>query len=648
MFRILRRIPKLKKNNIRVISPFKTQFNESFTSSTLIATSFASAAVFPYLNKKQKLTPDEEARNIVCAGLKRNGHSDELRDLSSEQIPDALVNAYIKYPHKHDFLIYYNEQLKKLVEHHKIPIDEALELLVKYNQEQHSALKTLHPSEIADLNSFELFALLETKKYGVNADDIRNTNSIGCWYASKVFIKLVEDRHLLPKDALSEVQGLVISKETPNDSVTTLILTAIYKKYRRNDVMLLLNGKSIEEVESNPKLKALFKIKMNFILEQGYSKSLFQLLASLEEFTKLQQEVLQELNWHSHLPYHKALSVLTSLTEDELLQLNTRQYRRLAHEKIKTAALTEKDVWFNTYHHVHALDALVNKQMLTATDAVAALKSIQELKQLECIAKGATLAQSAEMNFEQQSCFLELNDFQFAYGLSAEYRLTGMLALTIKPSIPHDQNYLIATYLPASLKKLVSGKIPVSDSIQIINLMDTSAHRGLDEYLKNMTHYLKPRYHHFERQYISRKDVKSDWTEDTRDIFHPGDIISALSRHRNHQYDFSNSNNPYAVSELAFHVMGLGRDFFKNLNEENPILNIETMRKFNQVDQYLREQFPEIAEFADSMKKLHVMNSVEKRGLLQLIEEKFGKEIIIQPGFMKKEEEQLSFLTLKR
>ena len=180
---------------------------------------------------------------------------------------------------------------------------------------------------------------------------------------------------------------------------------------------------------------------------------------------------------------------------------------------------------------------------------------IPDLKQIECIAKGASVSQSAVMTKTQQRCFIDLNDSQFIYGLAPQFRLTAELALTIHMNSTGDIS-------SSNLKAFTSARIPVADSIKLLNLMDKSAQEAMVKHPKDVISLLKPRYRDIEQPYLRREDVKRSWTEKSRNIFHPGVIISALSHNYNRNFNFANDGNPYGVSELAFHMMGLGRDFF--------------------------------------------------------------------------------------
>lgn len=656
---MLRRIKNLKlpRNRIvdaRPIVTLKSPFPKKLlSSSALIATTAIGSISWQQLYKEPKQTPEEKAKIKLCEELRR--YLNVPGDLAPEDIPDLMAKDYLAYFDKKYFIAFCQKQLKLLVETYEVPLQEAFTLLMEYNVDQHNALEHLHPSDIAELNVFELEALLKTKEYGVKATDIRYTKSISCRTTQAVFIILIEEYSMSPQEALAEVKDLAVNSSA-YDSLNQHILNAIGEGLRRQDIFLLLNGKSIAEVNSDPHLKLLFKTKLNFVMEHKHHHALFRLLQPLKEFTPLQQNVLQELYWHSNIPYELGVPMIQTLSQHDLIMFDTRKYRRSAYEKVNVTGdlLHDQDVWFNSYDHVKALDVLVKKQWFAIDDAIKTLKSIQNTRQIQCIAKGATIKESAAMNEEQQKCFLELNTLNFSYGLSPEYQLTAPLALTIKTKTMQDKNH--SSWNGGSshenLKKLISERIPIVDSIKLINFMDNSAHQSFDNYSKAVIHLCKPRHPEIRHyHFIKREEVKREWTEETRNMFHPGAIISALAV--DPIYDFSNSNNPYIVSELAFHVMGLGRDFFEKTSDEKPIMNDEFMEKFNKVQETLRKQFPEIATFVESLEKSgNIFNPQHKKEtLLKSIEDKFGKTIIVKPDFQQKEEpleESVGFRIYKR
>ncbi len=657
MQRIIRRIPKkniLKSIDAKPLVTFTPPFKKKpFTSSAIMASALIGTAFWHKKENQRKLTPEEKAKEELWNGI--TWHLDERDQLTLDDIPNKMVEAYLAFSHKPDFAEHYRQHLQLLVRKYNYNIKDALQLLLGYTSQQQYALKHLHPSEIAGLNLYELSALIRVKEYGVKAEDIRHTNSIGCKSTANVFVKLVEDQKMKPKDALAEIIGLEIRKEDPKNSIKHDILNAVALKFRRHDILLLLNGKSISEIDSNSDLQALFKIKLEYITDAVRDKSLFALLAPLTKFTPLQQRVLHELYWESHLPFSIGVNLIQTGTEDELRMFDTRKYRRLAYKiaGVTGDLLHDKDLWFNTSNHAYALENLHKTQHLKMEEAVQTLKSIQDQTQIDCIAKGASVQESASMNENQKHYLLYFSEFNFKYVHSPECKLTASLALKIKSAGEVDHAFW-------NFEKFLSSRIPAEDSIKMINLMDKSAH----DFLYNESHYhgfplenivqffLKPRYHDTKRKFIKRDEVKQEWTETTRDKFHPAVILSAILEEKNHNpfseygsYDFSYGNNPYAVSELAFHVMGSGRDFFVKISDEKPVFNKESIENFHQVKTTLREQFPELSAFADALtekskKGFHpfFQKPQEMLDLVKTIEEKFGKEMSVPVGLHKPEE----------
>lgn len=131
------------------------------------------------------------------------------------------------------------------------------------------------------------------------------------------------------------------------------------------------------------------------------------------------------------------------------------------------------------------------------------------------------------------------------------------------------------------------------------------------------------------------KTTTTGWDESNRNLFHPGDIITAL------RLDYA-CYSPHALiglTELVIHLKGKGRETCQPYIDEkgrisgfyyNVVLGAEML----QGD--LREAFPEIAKYADSFTKESlegIVQSPEKiTHFIKEIEAKFGKTIEVKPS----------------
>jgi curved DNA-binding protein CbpA len=120
------------------------------------------------------------------------------------------------------------------------------------------------------------------------------------------------------------------------------------------------------------------------------------------------------------------------------------------------------------------------------------------------------------------------------------------------------------------------------------------------------------------------------WSEETRNIFHPGDIITAL------RLDFAiySPSGSLGLVELACHCSGEGREFCQPHISDDGIVegfygNVRPRAEKAQL--YLKEMFPEIARFAKELANRDlkkISKSPEKmKELYAEIESKFGNKI---------------------
>lgn len=144
-------------------------------------------------------------------------------------------------------------------------------------------------------------------------------------------------------------------------------------------------------------------------------------------------------------------------------------------------------------------------------------------------------------------------------------------------------------------------------------------------------------------RHFSTSSRTTGWTEATRNHFHPGDIITAL------RLDYSGypPHNMIGMTELACHFLGEGRERCAPfISDEGAILGFRfnVIPKVEQIQKDLRNQFPKIAEYADSLKKsdLDELFKSDKRidALHAEIEEKFGKAVEVMPLKLNTEKKQ--------
>ena len=135
---------------------------------------------------------------------------------------------------------------------------------------------------------------------------------------------------------------------------------------------------------------------------------------------------------------------------------------------------------------------------------------------------------------------------------------------------------------------------------------------------------------HHPRQQNSEKPINTGWTEATRNQFHPGDIVATLLG----DYYYS-PNRALGISELVCHCLGEGREFYEpNIIEQRMYGYTENiLPRACAIQNHLRENFPELAKFADSCsaKQEFHRNKLKRDLYLQELEEKFGKIVEVAP-----------------
>jgi len=130
------------------------------------------------------------------------------------------------------------------------------------------------------------------------------------------------------------------------------------------------------------------------------------------------------------------------------------------------------------------------------------------------------------------------------------------------------------------------------------------------------------------------------WTEETRNQFHPGDIISCILGHTG----FS-PYNAVGMTELATHFLGEGREFCQpHITDDGQICGFyfNVVPRIIAIESDLKKAFPELAAYADALDKdsLDEKFSTEAKHqqVIQEVEAKFGKKIIVLPRNVSKED----------
>jgi hypothetical protein len=121
-----------------------------------------------------------------------------------------------------------------------------------------------------------------------------------------------------------------------------------------------------------------------------------------------------------------------------------------------------------------------------------------------------------------------------------------------------------------------------------------------------------------------------------KELFHPGAIISALVRlNKTAPYNYSPSDNPFIVSHLLFHVMGLDLDYFEKISDKKPFFNKAFLMTVELAREKLRRKYPDLAEYADNLENHAIYLSSDDKVKLSLeIEKRFGNIIPIQKGLV--------------
>lgn len=144
------------------------------------------------------------------------------------------------------------------------------------------------------------------------------------------------------------------------------------------------------------------------------------------------------------------------------------------------------------------------------------------------------------------------------------------------------------------------------------------------------------------------------WSEQSRNHFHPGDIIGALVL----DYRKYSSSGNFGLAELACHLLGDGREYpQKHFCENGNVVGFTIFYepRILAIQDKLRAQFPKIAEFVDrnvlSSKGFHydlkeqidqlkqkpeysqkISAVISEIALRQLLEARFGKTVEVLPG----------------
>lgn len=123
------------------------------------------------------------------------------------------------------------------------------------------------------------------------------------------------------------------------------------------------------------------------------------------------------------------------------------------------------------------------------------------------------------------------------------------------------------------------------------------------------------------------------WTEETRNQFHPGCIITAMRM----DYSGYSPHGFVGMTELSCHVLGQGREACQPfIAADGSILGfyMSVIPKVQLIKDDLRKFFPELAEAADSLGKRDlkkIFSSPKEITLLQAeIENKFGKTVDVR------------------
>ncbi len=123
------------------------------------------------------------------------------------------------------------------------------------------------------------------------------------------------------------------------------------------------------------------------------------------------------------------------------------------------------------------------------------------------------------------------------------------------------------------------------------------------------------------------------WTEQSRNDFHPGDVITAIRG--------CSGFSPHGMlgaTELAVHVLHEGREYCQpHVDEEGTIhgFYFNVVPRIKSCQPYLRAKFPDLARYADSLtdERLDEFRKLPdpKKHLIEDVEKRFGKIVCVEP-----------------
>jgi hypothetical protein len=122
------------------------------------------------------------------------------------------------------------------------------------------------------------------------------------------------------------------------------------------------------------------------------------------------------------------------------------------------------------------------------------------------------------------------------------------------------------------------------------------------------------------------------WTEETRNQFHPGDLITVMRL----DYPIYSPHRSLGLTELVYHYLGRGREACQTIvSDEGQItgFHINILPLAVKIQPTLCWQFPELFHYAKSLGTMkELAKSPEKiRELHNEIESKFGKAVTVTP-----------------
>jgi hypothetical protein len=445
------------------------------------------------------------------------------------------------------------------------------------------------------------------------------------------FIYLVAKKGWSPKYVLQQIKGFSdITDDYEVTSLNSAFLDLIYEGFFREQITLqLLKDQSISTLLKDKDRLEIFKEKLKAI-EIIKDHRLFLLLRALDKFDRNHTFALKFLIKNESMAPDVAIQKIKDLTPIELKKIWSRKYRNDAKKQfeIPDPLLTDADYWFDSQEHVTALKKLLKNRIEQKITLIQLKKLSDTNYAIECFNKDATFEEAIKMTPEQRGYF----------HLLSSIGLTPSLALQIKST---DSPLPSINYKYSILQCFLLRSVNPEDSVKLHNLLDEEcASKFLQsrEQMDLLMDLFTPRYQNdiFYKK-ISKMKVVKQWAESTENLFHPGVILSALIPisgncfgSSNIKRDFSNSSNPYAVVELAFYVMGYGREFFNTISDNQPILNEEFFSRLEKVRGELRYQFPEIAAYANKLKYADANTFKNWDDFTQSIEKRFGKNVEVQ------------------